>query len=368
MRKKILIYMFNLAGGGAERTIVNLINNINKEIFEVILIIGSNQNNDYINLVDNRIKIIYLNSDRRKKNILKISKIIRYEKPDILFSTLNINNITIILAKILSLKRVPIVVRETNNRTAAGGVSLINRIITYILYNYFSSNIISLSNGVKEDLVKSFKIKNKKIKVIYNPVDLDKIYKLKNEEILDLKKEENEKLIISVGRLAEQKDYFTLLKAFKIVEKNLKSKLLILGKGPQEQLLKDKCYELNIEEKVVFMGFNDNPYKYMKNSDVFVLSSKWEGFGHVIVEAMATGIPVISTDCKSGPAEIINNNKYGILVPVGDYKKMANEIQNILTNNELAQKYIEKGNYRKEKFNVSSIVKEYEKIFLSLIN
>src|SRR5699024_2024023 len=102
---------------------------------------------------------------------------------------------------------------------------------------------------------------------------------------------------ISAGRLVEQKDYKTLLKAFQLISQRINSRLVILGKGPLENELKLLAKELDIQKKVSFLGFQSNPYKYMKKANVFILSSKWEGFGHVIVEAMAVGTPVISTDC-----------------------------------------------------------------------
>lgn len=365
MKKKILIYMQNLVGGGAERTVVNIINNIDKSKFDIVLVIKSEEQNDYLYLLDKTIKIIYLYSTTRMHTIAKLSKVIRNEKPTLLFSTINMNNIILMLSKLLSFKRIPIVLREANNRSQSGTVTMKNKIVTSILYN-MSDIIISLSKGVAEDLKTNFKIRDRKIHIIYNPVDLQKINDLKEEKITDVDFNNDEKIIISVGKLGEQKDYPTLLNAFKIVAESIKAKLLILGKGAEENHLRELTKKMGISEKVLFLGFKDNPYKYMKRADVFVLSSKWEGFGHVIVEAMAVGTPIIATDCNSGPAEIIGNNEYGLLVPVGDFEAIANKIFYVLENKEQYVKYIELGLARTKDFYAPNIVNQYEKVFEKL--
>ncbi|MFP3470792.1 glycosyltransferase, partial [Micrococcus sp. SIMBA_144] len=143
-----------------------------KNDFEVILVIGSDNKNEYVYLVNNDIEIIYLHEERQRGIVYKLSSLIRNERPDLLFSTLNLNNIILLLSKALSFQRIPTVVREANNRTQSGQVSNINKIITHILYNFFANSIISLSKGVEDDLKKNFKIISKKIKIIYNPIDI----------------------------------------------------------------------------------------------------------------------------------------------------------------------------------------------------
>lgn len=367
MKRKILFFLYRLAGGGAERTTINIINNLDKDKFDVVLVLGTSNNNDYGDLLEPNVRVKILNSKKLRYSIFKLRRIIRKEKPDLLFSTINENNILLLLAKFVALYRKPVIVREASHRTESGNVSVINRIITSILYNRLSSSIVALSEGVKGDLVDNFKISKDKIKVIYNPIEIDKIKKMSVERVTDFKQEDDEKVIIAVGRLTEAKDYRTLLRAFKIVSENVKSKLIILGKGKLEEELKNLCDHFGVSEKVLFLGFKSNPYKYMKTSDLFVLSSRWEGFGHVIVEAMATGIPVISTDCKSGPKEIIND-KYGVLVPVSDFKKLSSEIIKMLNNDDKRNRLSKLGYERSKKFHVKKIIKEYEKLFINEIN
>lgn len=367
VKKKIMFFLYTLAGGGAERTVINIINNLDREKFKVVLVLGTNKHNDYTDFLPDDIDIRILNSKRLRFSLIKLIRVINQERPDLLFSTLNLNNIALLLAKSLTFRNIPTVVREANNRTQSGTVSIINKLMTFLFYNYSANKVIALSEGVKQDLINNFHIKENKIRVIYNPVEINQINCLCGEDINDFKKKDNERLIVSIGRLVEQKDYPTLLKAFSIVSTKVNARLLILGKGPLEKNLKDLCKDLRIDDKVVFLGFKKNPYKYLKISDVFVLSSKWEGFGHVIVEAMATGTPVISTNCNSGPSEIIGDNKYGILVPVGDYNTMAKKIVNLLNDKESLRKYSEQGLIRAKSYDAKNITKEYENTFLELI-
>lgn len=368
MKKKVLIYLSALKGGGAERTIVNIINNLDKTKFEVVLILLSSINNDYINLVSKEVKIRYLECERIRYGLFKLRKIILEEKPDLLFSTLFNNNITLLTAKLLSLKKIPTIVREASNRTQSGKVSPFNKFLTFTFYNFIATRVIALSAGVKQDLVKNFLIKRQKVVLIYNPIEILDI-KNKSKEKVEMKENKNDlKNIIAVGRLTEAKDFFTLLKAFQIVLDHENVNLYLIGKGPLEVELKKYSRKLGIESSVQFLGFKSNPYKYMKASELLVLSSKWEGFAHVIVEAMVVGTPVISTDCKSGPAEIIKDNKYGVLVPVGNYQLLAKKVIELLRNEKLRDFYTKQGYKRAKDFSAEKIVKEYEKVFLSVLS
>jgi glycosyltransferase involved in cell wall biosynthesis len=363
MKKKVLFYMFNLSGGGAERTVVNILNHLNKEEIEPILVLGSNDNNEYLHLLDPNIRIVKLGCLRAKHCLFKLRSVIIKEEPDTIFTTLNFNNILLILARILIIKKINTVVRVANNHTQAGNISKTKKFTIFLLYNLFADRVIALSIGVKNDLADNFRIKKDKIKVIYNPVDVSAISKQSLEKVDDFTKYENEKIVIAVGSLEKQKDFETLINAFKIVSVDVPlSRLIILGKGTKESELKQLTINLKINDKVEFLGFKKNPYKYMKKADVFVLSSKWEGFGHVIVESMATGTPVISTNCESGPSEIIGNNKFGLLVPVEDHVELAKGIIELLNNDNKRESYAASGIKRALNFNAKNITKEYEKI------
>ncbi|WP_077597047.1 glycosyltransferase [Oceanobacillus kimchii] len=370
MLKKLMIFVPSLAGGGAERTIVNIIKHINKKKYQVVLVMIKNvkkdhQKSKYLKLIEGECKIIYLDTTLSKiyffDIVFKLAKCIREEKPNILFSTIYKANIITFLGKVLSRYKVPIVLRESNNRTAEG-ISVIHKKAVSYIYNR-ASKIISLSKGVAEDLINNFNINSKLINVIYNPIDIKEIRRLSLQtKHLNLKSG-SEKLIISIGRLSEQKDFPTLIKAFKIVSEDMNIKLLILGQGPLYGELYELTKELKIEDKITFLGFKENPYPYIKQSDLFVLSSKFEGFGHVITESMALDTPVISSNCKSGPSEIIQDNISGDLFDVGNVNMLANKILTLLEDDNLKANYISAASRRVQDFEVESIIKEYENVF-----
>jgi glycosyltransferase involved in cell wall biosynthesis len=161
---------------------------------------------------------------------------------------------------------------------------------------------------------------------------------------------------LGAGRHTQQKDFPTLIKAFSKVRQNTKCRLCLLGKGELSDEYVALADRLGIEDSFELLGYVDNPYKYMRGADLFVLSSIWEGFGNVIVEAMACGTPIVSTDCPSGPAEILDEGEYGSLVPVGDSEKMAEAIISSLENPTSPDKV----QRRAEEFSDEQILPQYE--------
>lgn len=363
---KILIYMQSLNGGGAERTVINLANHLDRSCYKIIFVIGNLKTNAYEQFISEDIVPIDLQSTRMRYSFFKLRKILVKENPDIILTTLYDNNILVSLINATRLKKSALIIREANTRSQSGTVSWINKIATKISYNNLADGLIAPSKGVKDDLIKNFGVLPSKIKVIYNPVDLNAINALKLQEVEDLEKKNNSEMnVVAVGRLDEQKDYPTLLKAISIVMKKYPVNLHILGTGPLEVNLKNLASALGIRERIKFLGFVKNPYKYLASADLFVLSSKWEGFAHVIVEAMVCQVPVIATNCKSGPDEIIDNGQDGRIVNVGDYEELAVVIEEMLTSN--TQLYVQAGMKKAEFFNAPKITKEYEDYFMEVL-
>jgi glycosyltransferase involved in cell wall biosynthesis len=351
--------MHDLAGGGAERTILNIINNINKDLFDISLCINDAKSSDYINLLKD-VKCYFLDEKKLSKRIFKLIILLRKLRPKYIFTTIYYNNHELIIAKLLSFIRTKIVIRESTNRSESDKGFLIRTILSYLLYK-FSYKVIALSEGVKYDLIKYLKVNEKKIKVIYNPVNVSFIDSLANEKVNDFTFKKP--TIISVGRLISAKNYPMLLNAMKLLLNKIDVDLIILGKGYLHQNLIDYALNLGIENNVHFLGFKENPYKYIKSSDVFVLTSNYEGFAHVITEALALKIPVVSTDCNYGPKEILLDGKYGSIVKKNDHILLAEIIYEILIKSEKFFTMVSSGRIRVRDFDVSVIIKEYEEIF-----
>lgn len=372
MRKvKVLFFIYQMGGGGAARTLLNILNHLDRTVFTPILV-TLNFNGAYEGDLKSDVTLIKLATKRLRGSILPLARIIRRENIDIVFSTIpNVNTIAI-LSRWLSFTNAKNIIREADN---LGGEFLTNlKLRCFGLIYKRSNQIISLSEGVKENLVKRYGIKPKDIRVIYNPVDLKNIEaKIKqgliapeHETLFDT----TDKVIITAGRLVEQKDHHTLLRAFAIVRNRIKSRLIILGEGPLKEELSQQAVDLNIEDDVHFIGFQNNPYAYFKRADLFVLSSKHEGFSHVIVEALATGTPVVATDCPSGPAEVLHYGEYGRLCEVGNPEEMADQIFKVLTHHPDGQatEVIANGYRRALDFDVNKIVKQYEQMFIETLN
>jgi glycosyltransferase involved in cell wall biosynthesis len=238
-----------------------------------------------------------------------------------------------------------------------------NSLLWYLLRR--PSFLVVPSEGVKNDIASNFGIAEKKIRVIYNGIDIKKIQNTasENPEISDTY---NGKTILTSCRLTEEKDFLTLLKAFNIIRSTVRSRLIIVGDGVLKAEIIRQAKDMGIERDIVLTGFQKNPFQYMKTADVFVLSSFFEGFGNVIVEAMALGVPVVATDCPSGPAEIIQHGISGLLVPVKDHEKMAAAAIQILTDNTKRNELSGNGLQRAGSFTVETMIENFRALLSDL--
>jgi glycosyltransferase involved in cell wall biosynthesis len=352
---KISFFISSFRGGGAERVFLNLTNGFVKRGFDVDLILAQKEG-PYLKNVSEKVNIIDLKSKRILFSVPSFIKYLRKEKPNYLFSTLTHVNIIACLTKIIFRPKTKVVIRQANYLSSSRNKVI--KLLVKIFYNR-ADKIIAISKGVKKDLISKFKVEPKKIKVIYNPIFKEDIFK-KAKETVNHKWFINKKypIILGVGRLTAQKDFFTLIHAFNKLQKKKEIKLVILGEGEDRSKLQELVRKLKLRDKVDLYGFVDNPYTYMARSDVFVLSSQHEGFGNVLVEAMACGTPVVSTNCLSGPSEILKNGEYGKLVPVGDIKALARAISETLEN-PIAPETLRK---RAEFFSVERAVGKYLEI------
>mgnify|MGYP005854473083 CR=1 FL=1 len=334
MDRHIAIFLPSLRGGGAERVMVNLAKAFAKNNFQVDLVLAKAEG-PYLSQIPDDIRIIDLNVSRVALSLFPLAMYLRKNKPLALISALNHANIIAILAAKVSLAKTKILVTEhsTLSRSLLHPANFRTKLMPlFMKFCYpLAYHVIAVSNGVADDLSKTLKLSRSKIKVIYNPVVTDDLFEKANEEV-DHPWFENKQhpVILAVGRLTEAKDYPTLIKAFYRVRQQKEAKLVILGDGKKRKELLDLIKDMGLERDVDIIGFVQNPYAYMRRCSVFVLSSKWEGLPTVLVEALACGANVISTDCPSGPREILKNGEYGGLVRVGNEEELAKGILNQL--------------------------------------
>ena len=173
-------------------------------------------------------------------------------------------------------------------------------------------------------------------------------------------------VILGAGRLTAQKDFGTLIRAFARVRREIDARLVILGEGEDRQALETLIHDQGLRDRVDMPGHVENPFKYMARATVFALSSRWEGPGHVLIEALALGTPVVSTDCPSGPREILFDGRAGLLAPVGDSDAIASAILEVLRQPEQAAKRTEEGLQHISRFHAENVVESYVRLVESL--
>lgn len=231
-----------------------------------------------------------------------------------------------------------------------------------------ADHLVALSYGVGCDFARHFPALRDRVSVVYNAGVDDRVRKLIGEPMTEFTRPAGP-LLIACGRLGPQKDFPTLLRAFaRVRAARNDASLWILGRGPDQPALERQATSLGLGESVRFLGFQLNPFKFMAAGDVFVLSSAWEGFGNVVVEAMAAGAAVVSTKCDFGPAEIITDGVSGLLCPVGDDRAMADRILRLLADPVRRTAMARAGRERSVDFDSEKITREYETIIHRTLN
>ncbi len=375
MKKKLAILIYSLASGGAERVVSILLNELDKK-YDLTLILMNDT--IFYNITEN-IEIIYIeNSDPVESGIKKLIKLPylawKYKKIcqkyeiDFSLSFMNRPNYINTLSKVFG-SRAKILISE---RIAPSQEYLTNslkdkvsrRLIKYLYPK--ASVIIPNSCGIKIDLMENFNIDNNIIKVINNPIDLDKIKLLQSQHVIIKKDNFN---FITIGRLFEQKNHDLLLESILECDANL----YIIGEGELRNKLEEKIIKFKLEDRVFLLGRKENPYAYLKEADCFIFSSNYEGFPNVLLEALACGLPIISTDCISGPREILSPStdvhfqtksgielsEYGILTPVGNKESLVDAIQLIISNQNLVNKYKKIAKKRASNFDKDIIINKF---------
>lgn len=382
--KKVAILISSLAMGGAERVVSTLLREFKRVNVNVVLV-----------LMDSTIKynlpqdqeIVYLKqNDLKQYPIEKFFSLIywayQYKKLcskhniDISLSFMNRANYINIISRFFGSKS-KIVISErivsSNEYSTQSIKDILSRILVNKLYPK-ADLILPNSEGIQRDLIENFHIDKTLIEVINNPIDIDKINEM-SDEPLDNPLDKSRFNFITVGRLHPQKNHKILLEAIKELDANL----YIIGEGYLKNQLLEQIKDLHLQNRVFLLGNQTNPFKYLKKADCFLFSSNYEGFPNVVLEALTVGLPVISTDCNSGPREIldpqmsidihvngVNLGEYGILVKVNSIEQMKQAMRTIISSDDLRNTYKNKALKRAEDYQISVIMQKYlDKLGLS---
>ena len=311
----IIFYIPNLGKGGAERILVNVANKIANDYGDKykVMIALSNKEGFYLNYVDSKVDIIAFHSKHVSRSLFGLVKLIRfyrYEKLH-LFSFLGYANIIAIIASYLSFCRskIDLIVSERNHIPWDDDIrSRIVYVLQKMLYKKCDA-VVAISKAISKEIVEKLNVKENKVHTIFNPLTSA----LVNNSDDKVQFDHDEVNIVTAGRLIPIKDFPLLIRAFFIVCKENKARLWILGDGPEKGNLIELSEGLGIKNRVEFCGFVDSPIDYFKEADMYVCSSKSEGFANVVLEAMAAGTRIVSMSC-GGPDEILEDGKWGTIV------------------------------------------------------
>lgn len=339
----IAFVIYNLNKGGAERVVSLLSQELSKQHNVTIITFskeikyeyGGNIVNLNLSSVDNNLKKI-LNIIKRTQ---KLKQIFRQKKFDKIFVFMETAYVPAILTGY------PIIASVRNNPHKYS-----KYITKYILPK--AKKVISVSKEIENILRKDFKISN--VKTIYNPIDLKLIDKLKENSI-----QENYKFIMAVGRLEYQKGFDILIQAYSKSNLKKKVKLLIFGDGKLKNELQKLINKMRLSDRIILKGVVDNIYKYFTKAEMFILSSRYEGFPNVLIEALACNTPSISTDCPTGPREIIKNGFNGLLVESENVEKLSKTMDRLYFDELLKAKFKENARKSVKHLDIKNIAQEW---------
>jgi glycosyltransferase involved in cell wall biosynthesis len=365
---KITLVISALGCGGGERAIVLLAEGLANLKHQVTLITLSDKSTDFYELPPgvSRIELGIMNQSTNlvkavKNNIERLSiirKAVESTQPDIVISSLRLTNILVILASVG--KQYPVVVIEQND-VKSFSYGLFWETLRRLTYP-FCSKVVSVSKGV--DLGIDLLPTNKRY-VIYNPIT---VQDNQTPVSLPLEVDPNKNWLVSMGRLTNQKGFDLLLKAFQqVVSKHPDWQLLIVGKGELREQLEKMRNDLGLSNRVVFTGALSNPFAVLKKAKLFVMASRNEGFPLAHGEALACGLPVIATDCPSGPREMIRHNIDGLLVPNKDITALALAMEDLMSNEQKRQQLAINAPEVIKRFGQDTVVAEWEILIKNLV-
>ena len=329
------IFIPSFGDGGVERMMVNLSRGLSLIDVPVDFIISKFEG-PFLSSLPPQVRVVECKTAHPTKIIPELSRYLAMETPQVLMSVKRCGQEALEARKIARVKTRSVVRIGTTVSKRVEGRNPIKRFKSFHELRKYcprADGVIAVSHGVARDVHQITGIPLADIKVLTNPVITPEIYQLAREPVAyPWQGQPGGPIILGAGGLRRQKDFSTLLGAFAHVRRQRPAKLLILGEGRQRSRLLEQADRLDIEKDVYLPGFVDNAYAYMQKADVFVLSSRWEGSPNALTEALALGTAVVSTDCESGPCEILQNGKFGALVPVGDAAAMAQAILDTLAN------------------------------------
>lgn len=364
-RMRVMLFTTHLGGGGAEMQMLRLANHLDRNRFDPHVVVNRGCGS-YEGRLSSDVAVTVLKGRTILAKTNSLRNLAKEKRPDIICSFLELPNLMAGWATSRLKPRPHLVscVQAPPSIVWKGGVR--KALVRTLAARYYgrAEQIIAISKGVASDIVQLSHPAEANMEVIYNAGTDDRLYTDIEEPLDPADSRPRDPLLIGCGRLMEQKGFPDLINAFCLVREKIRdAKLWIVGEGPDRLALEEQIRRLSLGDSARLLGYRNNPYRYMAAADVFVLSSIYEGFGNVIVEAMACGTPVVATDCPHGPSEIITDGVDGLLVPTRDAKALADAILRVLGDNVLRTRITKNGKDRAKDFDADVIAHHYGQVF-----
>lgn len=362
--KSLSILLPDLRGGGAERVAVNLANALSKRGYQVDLVLMRSKG-ELLDALSPQVRVVSLDAPRVRQVLWPLSRYLRSVQPAALLANMWPLTVMAVLARRLAGVQTRVVVAEhtTWSRSELLSRPTVGWQVRTSMHHVFphTDGIVAVSQGAADDLAQFAQLDRQSIQVIYNPV----VGALPDRATAECGPAEwwqgGHKRLLAVGTLKAIKAYDTLIDAFAKLRAHADARLLILGEGGERAALEAQVKRLGLQGQVYLPGFVKDPSPYYRRADLFVLSSNAEGFGNVVVEALDAGTPVVSTDCPSGPREILADSRFGQLVPVGDAAALADAMaQSLASEHDHAAL-----KRRAQDFSIDKAVDQYEALLLA---
>ncbi len=329
----IALFSPSLGGGGAEKVLLNLANGL-LALHGAVDVVLAQATGQYMARIPGEARLVDLGARRTLTSIWSLARYMRERRPRAIVCFQDHASIVALWARYLARTRVPIVATVHNSwsRFLSDGSAKTRLLARCARHAYTRvESVVAVSERTADDLAASLNLSRELVRVIYNPVVGPELFARSKDVVEHLWFEPNSPpVILGIGRLTRAKDFPTLLLAFALVRRQMPCRLMILGEGEDRPTLTTLASSTGFAEDIAFPGFVENPYKYLAHSSLFVLSSLWEGLPTVLIEALALAVPVVSTDCESGPREILMGGLYGKLVNPGDPIALAEAMRETL--------------------------------------
>ena len=367
---KCILVLPSLGGGGAEKVFADLYNFLNKKNYNVQLILFNFRGKNF-SRIEKRENLINLKTKRASRSIPKLLWFLLLNKPSVAVSAMTHTNIVLIISCLLyefiSRNNIRIIISERapTNFLFPDDKSFYNIVARFLIrfFYKYAEKIISVSDGVKNELVNDYGLNKETIFTIMNPIDFkDKSLTQKLNRPFHWF-HNSTPIGISIGRLSNEKGFDTLLKVIKKVNEFTEYKHIICGIGKEKEKLIRQSIELEIEDKIYFADYVKDTNIWLRNSNIFVSTSRWEGCPNVILEALACNTPVVSTNCPYGPSEILQEGKWGELVKVDSVRQISKSIIKVINSPIKKNIYLEK--YLRENYSIEVIFGKYERIIFN---